>query len=128
MEKESKQYKVLFIPVGVIAEPLSGNKDREDVADFHIDLEFLERVKDRGVYRVEIIIDDNEKYEPMYAAVQVFVFNYLKEAVHADTVERMQADIKLFPKVCGGRWDWACVGDSDAAQKIGVSFLEKESV
>lgn len=128
MEKENKQYKVLFIPIGVIADIPSGGKVRADAADFHIDLEFLERVKERDAYRIEIVTDEDKKLVPMYEAVFAFVFNYLKAAVLTGTLDNVKKDIGRFPKLCGGRWDWACVGDSDMALKLGVSYLEKESV
>ena len=128
MEKENKQYKVLFIPIGVIADIPSGGKVRANAADFHIDLEFLERVKDRDVYRIEIVTDDDDKFVPMCEAVFAFVFNYLKVAVQVGTLDNVKKDIERFPKLCGGRWDWACVGDSDMALKLGVSYLAKESV
>lgn len=118
--KKDESIKVLFVELGEIA---SGDK-----STININTELLDKIKDKDIYRIEIVVD--KPYMPKVKAVESYLVYYLQTAIHSVLAEAddMQNAIKTFPEFLGGRWNWAYIGkDKKLARKLNIKELDGQT-
>ena len=118
--------KIVILSLGSIINTASGKEEQEDITDFRIRKEILDKLNTiKGLSRVVVIHGLNEKeFLPMLKALEFFIFVYCKTAVSC--MASCDGLMDSLPHNLRRKDVILSVGSNEASELLNSDYVTKE--